>query len=316
MRRRRPGPGRLVPARRIDDDGARRRLRRVPERLGQRPHQLAQRRPHLGRGRRRRAGHEEQGPGLGGVEPAEIGAAAARPAASRRCDPGGSRPARRPSRAPRGRAGRCAPTPRARRPPRPPSPGRAPGASGGWPPADRRARLHGGSRTGQGMTGSRASFGGTPVGGNYGPAGHRVTRWGTDRRATWGSSGSRSRPGTSCCSHGPSATPTRRTTARSRATTSCRRRRRSCSRAPSSTRTTSCAPSRASRGSAPARNATGKVSSGGGGGGGAAVASTPSSTTSTTSRCGPARSSPAPRCPARRGRRRAAAAASSCSPRT
>ena len=115
--------------------------------------------------------------------------------------------------------------------------------------------------------------------------------------------------------------PNPRTTARPRATTSCRRRRRSCRRAPSSTRTTSCGRSRASRGSAPgndpARRRQRLPPRGGGGGGGGGG--------------GPARRA-ALRVPpplragdvlighrgarARRGRRRAAGAASCCSPRT
>ena len=123
------------------------------ERLGQGPHELAQRGLDLGRRRRRRAGHEEQGPGLGRVEPAQVGAAAAERAASRRCGPAGSRSGRRPCRAPRGRGGRCARRPRARRRPRPRSPGRGPAAAAGWPPGGRRARAHLRTETGQSVTG-------------------------------------------------------------------------------------------------------------------------------------------------------------------
>jgi hypothetical protein len=49
----------------------------LPEALGQRPHELAERGADLRRGRRRRAGDEEEGTGLGGRQPAEVGAAAA-----------------------------------------------------------------------------------------------------------------------------------------------------------------------------------------------------------------------------------------------
>ena len=66
----------LAPRRVVDDHRGRRRLRLRAERLGQRPHELPERGFELGRGRRRRPGHEEQRVGLGGVEPAEIGAGA------------------------------------------------------------------------------------------------------------------------------------------------------------------------------------------------------------------------------------------------
>ena len=66
-----------APRRVVDDHRGGRGLGLRPERLGQRAHQLAQRGLELGRGRRRRAGHEEQGAGLGRVQPAEVGAGAA-----------------------------------------------------------------------------------------------------------------------------------------------------------------------------------------------------------------------------------------------
>jgi hypothetical protein len=46
------------------------------ERLGERPHQLAQRPLELRAGARGRAGGQEQGPCLGGAEPAQVGPAA------------------------------------------------------------------------------------------------------------------------------------------------------------------------------------------------------------------------------------------------
>ena len=57
--------------------------RRLAERLGQRSHQLAERRLELGRGCGRRPGHHEHRPGLVGGEPGEVGASPAdqRPAA-------------------------------------------------------------------------------------------------------------------------------------------------------------------------------------------------------------------------------------------
>ena len=57
----------------IDHDGRRRRLGGLPEVLGQRSHQLAERGLHLGGGRRRPR-HEEQGASLVGGEAAEVGA--------------------------------------------------------------------------------------------------------------------------------------------------------------------------------------------------------------------------------------------------
>ena len=71
------GDGRAAPAGRVEHDGRRRRLGVGAERLGQRLDELAQRRLGLRRRRRRRPGDHEQRAGLGGGEPAEVGAGAA-----------------------------------------------------------------------------------------------------------------------------------------------------------------------------------------------------------------------------------------------
>ncbi len=80
----RPGPGAAAPAGRIEDDRRGGGLGVGPERLRERLHELAQRGLGVGRGGRRRAGDEEEGAGLGGGEPAEVGAGAAqeRPSAA------------------------------------------------------------------------------------------------------------------------------------------------------------------------------------------------------------------------------------------
>ena len=104
--------------------------------------ELAQRGLHLGSGRRRRAGDEEQGPGLGGGEPAQVGAAAAEQLPAAVAALLGVDRGARPCRGPRGRGGRCARRPRARRRPRPRSPGLATAAAAGWPPAGRLAFSH------------------------------------------------------------------------------------------------------------------------------------------------------------------------------
>ena len=97
----------------------RRRLGLGPEALGQGAHELAERGPHVRGGRRRGPGDEEQRPGLGGAEPAEVGPpAAGQPPAAAPPLHGVDRQAGR-SRAPRGPAGPSARTPRAPRPPRP-----------------------------------------------------------------------------------------------------------------------------------------------------------------------------------------------------
>ncbi len=75
--------GKAVPVRGVDDDGPSRRLRAGPEGLGQGPDEFPQGRFHFGGGGAR-AGDEEQGPGLRGVEAAQVGARPSdqRPAAS------------------------------------------------------------------------------------------------------------------------------------------------------------------------------------------------------------------------------------------
>jgi len=64
---------RAVPVRGVDDHRTSRRLGTGPEGLGEGPHELAEGRFHLGCGRAG-ARHQEQGAGLGGGEPAEVGA--------------------------------------------------------------------------------------------------------------------------------------------------------------------------------------------------------------------------------------------------
>ena len=72
-----PGPVPLAPARRVDHHGPGRGLGVVAEGAGQRGHQLAQRGPGLGDGAGHGADQGEQGPGLAGGEPGEVGAGAA-----------------------------------------------------------------------------------------------------------------------------------------------------------------------------------------------------------------------------------------------
>ena len=73
QRRRPTVTGPLPPRRRVDDERRGRRLGIGPERLGQRPHVLPQRRLDLGGRRRRRPRHQEERSRLGRGQPAEIG---------------------------------------------------------------------------------------------------------------------------------------------------------------------------------------------------------------------------------------------------
>ena len=74
---RRPAAVPVAPARGVDHHGPGRGLGLVAERARQRARELAQRGPGRGHGRRRRAGQGEQGPGLVGREPRQVGAGAA-----------------------------------------------------------------------------------------------------------------------------------------------------------------------------------------------------------------------------------------------
>jgi hypothetical protein len=152
---------RMVPSRRVPDDGPGGSFGVGAKGRREGAHQLADRGPHLGGGGTG-PGDEEERPGLVSGEPAQIG-----PCATDRLPPSpggraGSTRGHRPWRGPRGPGGPCARSPRALPRDRRRSPDPWPAGRGGQRRGGRRARVESAAQSGQKMASFVAQHGVSP----------------------------------------------------------------------------------------------------------------------------------------------------------